>query len=129
MAKKSSSFDSGSTVNVVRPELSDRVTQAQLSQVTRFDGSKTEPLESKRGQMTLSIEGHTFPDVDAMEWQINKAHDVILEKPWFARFQPTINWRTHQTSFPTPKSIVQVSNLLFSKEFAQKLKDNGFDEV
>ena len=46
-------LDSGSTVNVVYPGTSKRVTKSQLSQVTRSDGSKTEPSESKRGHVTL----------------------------------------------------------------------------
>ena len=84
-------LDSGSTVNVVYPGTSKRVTKSQLSQVTRSDGSKTEPSESKRGHVTLWFEGHKFPDVDVMEWSINKEYDVILGEPWFARFEPIIN--------------------------------------
>jgi hypothetical protein len=32
-------------------------------------------------------------------------HDVILGKPWLEKWNPSINWQTHQISFDMPKVI------------------------
>ena len=34
-------------------------------------------------------------------------HDIILGKPWLEKWNPTINWHTHQISFPENIVIIQ----------------------
>ena len=34
-------------------------------------------------------------------------HDIILGKPWLEKWNPTINWRTHQISFPENIATIQ----------------------
>src|SRR5690349_23142364 len=39
-------------------------------------------------------------------------HDIILGKPWLEKWNPSINWQTHQISFDTPTGIpLQVKKL------------------
>jgi len=34
------------------------------------------------------------------KWMLPSSHDIIFGKPWFAKYQPVINWRTNEVRIP-----------------------------
>ncbi|CAK4940027.1 unnamed protein product [Aphanomyces euteiches] len=46
---------------------------------------------------TIHVDFFTFKDTVMTEWDLkDKAFDVILDQPWFRKFNPVINWRKHE---------------------------------
>lgn len=69
---------------------------------------------------------------------MGSANDAILGKPWFTRFQPQIDWRSHAISFPhqrlssTDKSMDTSSEIdveITAVDFKRKVKNTEYDEV
>ena len=66
------------------------------------------------------------------------AHDVILGKPWFAKCQPQLDWRSHELSFPhqcgpltctTRDKRNQIDMEIAVVDFKRKVKKHEYDEV
>lgn len=91
-------FDSGATDNIVKPGTLDHLSTLTSVKVKRFDGTTTAKQETKRGEVALEIGGRSFT-VNVIEWTMSEAQDMILGKPFYHRFNPQINYRTHQISF------------------------------
>ncbi|OWZ20975.1 Retroelement pol Polyprotein [Phytophthora megakarya] len=70
-------LDSDADHNVVRKGLVTQVVRRKKAIAERFDGSVTDAQWVN-------------------EWDLPATHDVILGKPWFSRFNPNINWCTHE---------------------------------
>lgn len=122
-------LDSGATCNVVRPGLTDKVTKTGMTQVTRFDGSSTQTKEVKKGDVDIEFAGFLFKKVPVMEWTMSSAHDVILGKPWFSKYQPMINWRTHEVSFPFQQPPQEEKQEVAVADFSSKLQQRNYAEV
>lgn len=104
----------------------------KLSQVTRFDGSKTEKRNIKKGEVSFEFEGYTFDNVPVMEWPMGNTHDIILGKPWFTNYQPIINWRTHQVQVPVFKEVNATAEEISevnSRTFQQNMKQQAYEKV
>ncbi|OWZ04564.1 Retroelement pol Polyprotein [Phytophthora megakarya] len=129
-------FDSGATCNVVRPGLVDNMSASGVSQVTRFDGTSTRARSVKKGIANIGFGRYRFHKLQVMEWPLGSAHDVILGKPWFTKFQPIIDWRSHDISFPSIQSqssmqpvVTQEAVEIAAADFKRKVKKNSYEEV
>ena len=118
-------LDSGANHNVVRPGLATDVIAEGQTQVERFDGSLTSVKKMKKCRGTVVAKGMEFRDLVFTEWELPQSHDVIFGKPWFTKYQPEINWRTHEVSIPTRDDVMIVS----TTQFAKQLRADNFEEV
>lgn len=106
-----------------------------VSQVTRFDGTSTKARSVKKGVATIQFGRFRFKKLKFMEWPLGSAQDVILGKPWFTKFQPTIDWRSREIQFPRlpevpPPQVKSVTPVEISAEdFKRKVKKHEYREV
>ncbi|KAF1321051.1 Retroelement pol polyprotein, partial [Globisporangium splendens] len=122
-------LDSGATCNVVKPGFLKQVTNKATIQVTRFDGTNTVKKKVNKGFVNVAFGERTFRNVPVIEWPMNNTHDVILGKPWFTKYQPLINWRTHDVEIPdTERKLMERVTVSFA-EFNKKLKCSHYEEV
>ncbi|KAF1313207.1 Retroelement pol polyprotein, partial [Globisporangium splendens] len=122
-------LDSGATCNVVKPDFLKQVTNKATIQVTRFDGTNTVKKKVNKGFVNVAFGERTFRNVPVIEWPMNNTHDVILGKPWFTKYQPLINWRTHDVEIPdTERKLMERVTVSFA-EFNKKLKCSQYEEV
>ncbi|CEG38259.1 retrotransposon protein [Plasmopara halstedii] len=97
-------FDSGAKCNVVRLGQVNNMSTSGVSQVTRFDETSTRARSVKKCIATIGFGRYRFRKLQVMEWPLESAHDVILGKPWFTKFQPNIDWRSHEFFFPSMRN-------------------------
>ncbi|KAF1316449.1 Retroelement pol polyprotein, partial [Globisporangium splendens] len=122
-------LDSGATCNVVKPGFLKQITNKATIQVTRFDGTNTVKKKVNKGFVNVAFGERTFCNVPVIEWPMNNTHDVILGKPWFTKYQPLINWRTHDVEIPdTERKLMERVTVSFA-EFNKKLKCSQCEEV
>jgi hypothetical protein len=76
----------------------------------------------------IELQGFRFTALPVTEWSMGSSHDVILGKPWFSKYQPSINWRTHEITFPL-HNHPEVKQEIAVAEFVAKLQQDEFDEV
>jgi hypothetical protein len=119
-------LDSGATCNVVKPGFLKRVSDSATIRVTRFDASTTMVKKVKKGLVDVDFDGHTFRNVSVLEWPMKNSHDLILGKPWFTEYLPSINWRTHAVTFPEVEDDIKVVSFA---EFNKSVKQNKYNEV
>ncbi|ETK86733.1 hypothetical protein L915_08691 [Phytophthora nicotianae] len=128
-------FDSGATGNVVRPGLVANTTASGVSQLTRLDGTSTKRRSVKKGQATIEFGRYRFRKLQVMEWTLGSAHDVILGKPWFTKFQRCIDLRSHEITFPSvsrapPSPIATEAAVeIAAADFKRNVKKQVYDEM
>ncbi|TMW66815.1 hypothetical protein Poli38472_014127 [Pythium oligandrum] len=129
-------LDGGSNVNLIRPGLAKKVLGTRHVQLEAFDGS-LQSQEVKKVQADVSMEGHVFKDQNFTEWnKMSEKHDVILGKPWHYEFQPNVNWRTNEVSFPINTEMAEatatnvvIDSVIDGDEFTQQMKKGVYEEV
>ncbi|GMF41074.1 unnamed protein product [Phytophthora fragariaefolia] len=122
-------LDTGATCNVIRPGLGDTIPDTLISQVTLIDGSTTKKRTVHKGKVTVEMDGYRFRDLEVLVWFMSPEHDVILGKPWFTKYQPIIDWRTHHLQFKPQGLKPELRKLEVSDaEFKAKAKRHGYDE-
>ncbi|OWZ04602.1 Retroelement pol Polyprotein [Phytophthora megakarya] len=90
-------LDSGADHNVLRKGLATQVVRRKKAIAERFDGSVTDAQWVNEVQADMMFDGgYRLEGMLFSEWDLPATHDVILGKPWFSRFNPNINWRTHE---------------------------------
>lgn len=121
-------LDTGATCNVIRPGLVDSIHETLVSQVALFDGSTTDKRAVHKGKVTIEMD--RFKDVDVLEWTMSPENDVILGKPWSTKYQPIIDWRTHELQFK-PEGIGRVSHKMkvSAAEFKAKTSRHEYEEI
>ncbi|GLE04637.1 hypothetical protein PINS_up013607 [Pythium insidiosum] len=93
-------FDSGASVNVIRPCLATHVLKEKMTQIELFDGSTTSKKKVRYVQATLTIGPCVFEDLVYLEWDMPRNQDVILGRPWHYKYQPIYDWQTEAITFP-----------------------------
>ncbi|KAJ8544395.1 hypothetical protein ON010_g11873 [Phytophthora cinnamomi] len=76
-----------------------------------------------------------FKKLKFKEWPLGTAQDVILGKPWFTKFQPSIDWCSHEILFqrlpevppPQVKSVTPAE--ISTAGFKRKVKKHAYQEV
>ena len=73
-----------------------------------------------------------------MGWPLGSAYDVILGKPWFTKFEPQLDWRSHEISFPhqcvpstctTRNKSNEIDMEVAIVDFKRKVNTHAYDEV
>ncbi|OWZ23814.1 LOW QUALITY PROTEIN: Retroelement pol Polyprotein [Phytophthora megakarya] len=89
-----------------------------------------------QGIANIGFGRYRFHKQQVMEWPLGSAHDVILGKPWFTKFQPIIDWRSHDISFssiqsepPMQRVATQEAVEVVIADFKRKVKKNSYEEV
>ncbi|KAE9021831.1 hypothetical protein PR003_g15391 [Phytophthora rubi] len=101
-----------------------------ISQVTLFDGSTTTKRAVHKGKVTIEMDSYRFRDLEVLEWSMSPEHDVILGKPWFTKYQPIIDWRTHHLQFkPQGMKPVLRKEEVSGAEFKAKAKRHDYNEI
>ncbi|KAF4040334.1 gag-polyprotein putative aspartyl protease [Phytophthora infestans] len=90
-------LDSGADHNVIRQGLAAEVGRRKKAVAERFDGTTTAPQWINEVKTDMQLEGYVLTNMLFSEWNLPATHDVILGKPRFSRFNPVINWRTHES--------------------------------
>jgi len=89
--------DSGATNNLCRQNLSSNVVAMKKVSIQGFDGRSTPQQSVNEISATIKFDGWTFTDQKFTEWDLgSKKFDVILGKPWFYQYNPTIDWRLNK---------------------------------
>lgn len=78
--------------------LATQVVRRKKAIAERFDGSVTEAQWVSEVKANMTLEGYVLDDMLFSEWSLPVTHDVILGKPWFSHFNPSIDWRTHEVT-------------------------------
>ncbi|KAJ8542682.1 hypothetical protein ON010_g12129 [Phytophthora cinnamomi] len=127
-------FDSGSTCNVIPPGLVENTKTSGVSQVTRFDGTSTKARSVKKGVATIQFGRYRFKKLKFMEWPLGTAQGVVLGKPWFTKFQPSIDWRSHEILFQRlpevpPPQVKSVTVDISTVDVKRKVKKHEYQDV
>ncbi|KAI9980228.1 hypothetical protein PInf_026578 [Phytophthora infestans] len=91
-------LDSGADHNVTRQGLAAEVVRRKKAVAERVDGTTTAPQWINEVKTDMQLEGYVLTNKLFSEWNLPATHDVILGKPWFSRFNPVINMRTHEVT-------------------------------
>ena len=88
-------------------------------------------------QLYISSEQYTASKYNGF-FGAHETHDVILWKPCFSKYQPVINFRTHEvqlqkkdlpTMSRTEKVTLKEMQCASQDEFAQKLKNHDYEKI
>ncbi|CAH0493530.1 unnamed protein product [Peronospora farinosa] len=101
-------IDSGASTNLIRPGLASKVSSEQKVRARRFDGMWTSSHTTKRVEDTIYIEGMEFSRIQFTKWDLPDTHDLKFEKPWFTKYSPQIDWRTHQIQIDAHTTFVDL---------------------
>jgi hypothetical protein len=93
-------LDCGASTNLIRPGIVQKVKSVSDMQLVSYDGSTRKLKDVKTVEADVNLGGMWFPGQEFTESELSSAQDVILGKPWFAQFEPQVNWRTNEVSFP-----------------------------
>ncbi|GMF51180.1 unnamed protein product [Phytophthora fragariaefolia] len=113
-------LDSGADHNVIRKGLATQVLRRKKAVVERIDGPVTSPQWINEVKADMTLEGFVLNDMLFWEWDLPATHDIILGKPWFSRFNPLIDWRTHEVTLDfdllDPYWLIEADERLFQLE-------------
>ncbi|CEG42702.1 uncharacterized protein PHALS_12956 [Plasmopara halstedii] len=70
------------------------------------------------------MDGEIFDSEPMLEWEHLGTHGVLLGKPWLARYNPAIDWRTHQMTFAESLECQEVEE----NELRRKLRQKEYAE-
>ncbi|ETW04843.1 hypothetical protein H310_03966 [Aphanomyces invadans] len=103
--------------------------------VEGFDGHSSGPQQVKEVQGSIKFNGWKFPNMPFTEWDLGeKNFDAILGQPWFVRYNPLIDRRSHKIlSINGAETIDQANNgwilKIFSVKEAQKQVEPMIQDV
>ncbi|KAH9132175.1 hypothetical protein AeRB84_021345 [Aphanomyces euteiches] len=90
-------IDSGATNSLCRLGLGKNVMRLKNVRIAGYDGVLSQETQTIEVKETIHVDFFTFKDTVMTEWDLkDKAFDVILDQPWFRKFNPVINWRKHE---------------------------------
>lgn len=118
-------LDSGASNNVIRPGIAKKIVKVAATKVERFDGTLTATKLIRRCKGDVTMGNYEFKDLEFTEWELPPSHDIIFGKPWFTKYQPQVNWRTHEVELPQVNSPLLVSG----SNFRSKLRNGEYCEV
>ncbi|KAG1702263.1 hypothetical protein DVH05_010053 [Phytophthora capsici] len=87
--------DCGANHNFIRPGIVKGPGHEHVASVESFDGHARPDLRLREVSAPMVMDGNVYSGIKFTEYELPGAHDIILGKPWFTRYNPRINWRTH----------------------------------
>ncbi|KAF1331550.1 Retroelement pol polyprotein, partial [Globisporangium splendens] len=118
-------LDTGATSNLIKPGIASKVLCSRRIQAQRFDGTVTPFKTVKEVEATVKLRETTFPAMKFVEWNLPDGHDVIFGKPWFSRYNPRIDWRSHTLAFPDQTCLDYIDGSTFSR----RMNSGAFAEI
>ena len=135
-------FDSGASVNVIRPGLAQRIVSEEPVQIELFDGSRTKTKTTRKVQADVRIGKCQFWDMVFIEWELPSMQDVIFGRPWHYDYRPIYDWQTEQIRFPeyvlsklmvsdstSSQADVLCHQVVSAEDFKGRLKSGCYEEI